>query len=233
MRLLPALKYDILFQIKQGIYYLYTGITVLYAILLYFIDNSIKSDVSVLMIISDPILLGFFFIGGIVLLEKDNNILQALFVTPLKVNEYIISKSMSLFFITLVCSIIIGIIGFRKDINLFLFVLTICISSSTFTFLGMAIASSVNSLNEYMFISSCFEIILFSPLVSFFGIFDTFLFRLIPSDAVISLIKSSINNRWTEAVFPLLVLIIWCISFYYIAKKSIFKNIIVSIGDEK
>ena len=109
MKLLPVLKYDFLFQAKQGIYYLYGGITAIYLILLHFLSGDIKEGVGIIMIISDPVLLGFFFIGGIILLEKDNNILQALFVTPLKINIYILSKVLSLYCVTLISSLAIGI----------------------------------------------------------------------------------------------------------------------------
>ena len=46
----------------------------------------------VLVIFNDPALLGFLFVGVLVLFEKNENTIQALSVTPIQISQYILSK---------------------------------------------------------------------------------------------------------------------------------------------
>lgn len=230
MKIIPALKYDLLFQRKQKIYHLYLGITLLYIIGLQVVPWGIKKSVITLMIISDPVLLGFFFIGGIILLEKDNNILNALFVTPLGITEYIFSKALSLGGVTLAASLAIVLFSSELRINFLLFVVTVILSSCIFTFAGIIITAKIKTLNQYMFTSSCFEILLFLPLINFFGFYDHFIFRIIPSDATINLIKASLNNNNEGIIFSFLVLSFWFAVLFYYSKLSVNKNIILNVG---
>jgi len=71
MRLLMATAHDIRYQAKYGFYFLYAFITVVYSAILYFLPDQHKSIGASLILLTDPATLGFFFVGGIWLLEKD------------------------------------------------------------------------------------------------------------------------------------------------------------------
>src|SRR5690554_5975368 len=96
MRLLHAVWADIRFQFKQGFYLVYVLITITYLIILSFLPEEILSVGLPLVIFSDPSVLGLFFIGGIIMLEKMQGILSVLVVSPLRTTEYILSKVISL-----------------------------------------------------------------------------------------------------------------------------------------
>ncbi|HLA95050.1 MAG TPA: hypothetical protein VK612_04960, partial [Pyrinomonadaceae bacterium] len=49
-----------------------------------------------LLIYNDPAIVGFIFIGISIILEKDQEVLPALFVTPLNRNTYLISRIVTL-----------------------------------------------------------------------------------------------------------------------------------------
>lgn len=232
MKLIPAIKYDVLFQLRQKIYYLYIGVTLLYIIGLHFVPVKVKIPVTIMMIISDPVLIGFFFIGGIILLEKDNNILSALFVTPLSVMEYIFSKIITLGGITLAASLLIVFSGTDSPINLPLFMITILISSCIFTFVGIIISANVSTLNQYMFVSSCCEVLLFTPLIHFFGFYDHVAFRLIPSDAALTLIQAAVWNQHDKIFIPLAILVLWFMVLLYASHKSLNNYVLKSGGGE-
>ena len=79
----------------------------------------------VLIIFNDPALLGFLFVGVMVLFEKNENTLQALSVTPINISSYILSKSFSLTVVSLFCCYLMVISGYGLYFNFINFILII------------------------------------------------------------------------------------------------------------
>jgi len=77
MRLRHAILADIRFQIKHGFYLVYVIITIMYLIILSFLPENILSVALPVVVFSDPSVLGLFFIGGIILLEKGQGALPS------------------------------------------------------------------------------------------------------------------------------------------------------------
>ena len=96
MRFTSALKYDLKFQIRHGFYYAYAFVVTFYLIALLNIPLGIREWVTTLVIFSDTSVLGFFFVGSIILLERGQGTLNTLFVTPIRLHEFLLSKSLSL-----------------------------------------------------------------------------------------------------------------------------------------
>ncbi|MDO9680631.1 MAG: hypothetical protein Q7262_06400, partial [Bacteroidales bacterium] len=107
MRFLSAIWSDIRFQIKQGFYLVYLIITIMYLIILSMLPENVLSIALPLVVFSDPSVLGLFFIGGIILLEKSQGVMMAIVVTPLKTEEYVLSKAISLAFVSVMAAIAI------------------------------------------------------------------------------------------------------------------------------
>jgi hypothetical protein len=81
MRLLHAVLADIRFQIKQGFYLVYVVITAMYLIIMSFLPDDILAVALPLVVFSDPSVLGLFFIGGIILMEKGQGVNQYMLKT--------------------------------------------------------------------------------------------------------------------------------------------------------
>jgi len=96
MRLTAALTYDIRLQFRHYFYYAYLIVSIIYVIILRAVPLDFRQTAAVLVIFTDPSTLGFFFLGGIILLERGQKTLEGLFVTPLRVFEYMLSKILSL-----------------------------------------------------------------------------------------------------------------------------------------
>lgn len=74
VRIVNALKADILFQFKQGFYFIYIVISVFYLIILSQLSPEIIQLILPIILYIDPSILGLFFIGDILLLEKEQGI---------------------------------------------------------------------------------------------------------------------------------------------------------------
>jgi len=70
MRALNIFFCDVRYQFKYGFYFLYTAVSIVYISILVFIPESFLRPIAAIIILTDPAALGFFFIGGMVLLER-------------------------------------------------------------------------------------------------------------------------------------------------------------------
>lgn len=237
MRLISSLKQDITFQYRHGFYYAYLVVTIIYIFILKFLPASYQNDFLVFVIFSDTSILGYFFIGGIVLLEKGQGILNNIFITPLRLYEYIISKALSLSFLSLLASITIVFFTHCPPINLSLFMAGVFLSNLCFTFLGLAISARSVNVNSYLLTASLIIIPFCLPLLAHFNILENNTFHLLPTYASLTLIKTiflQLNNK--VAIFAILSLLIWCYLTYLLAIRWFTRYVILRIGgfnDEK
>ena len=149
-RLLNGISADIKFQLKQGFYTVYAVLSLIYIIILSFIPEAPLKIVLPVLIYTDPAGLGLFFIGGIVLLEKEQGILSLLYITPLKVKEYITSKILTLGVISALTALIISAASFGKNANYFYLLSGTFLSSVFYTLAGFILASRAKSVNDYI-----------------------------------------------------------------------------------
>lgn len=149
-RQLNALKADVLFQFKHGFYYIYIVLTIMYIVVLGLFDQSVVKVALPIVIYTDPSVLGMFFIGGMVMLEKEQGILSLLYVTPLSVKEYMVSKLLSLGFISILAGIAISATCFHGAANIMLLLIGIVLTSVFYTLIGFIISTGSKTVNEYL-----------------------------------------------------------------------------------
>ncbi len=163
MRLAQALRNDIRYQIRYGFYFLYVFITLLYAAIIVLVPEEYKSLTAAVIIMSDPAMLGFFFIGGIWLLESGEGVHKFYAVSPLTPIEYIMSKTISLSLISTLSALGIMIVGVR-EVSSYPFLLAgVFIGSMIFTILGMLAGTFSRTVNHYLLISVPAEIFIVVP----------------------------------------------------------------------
>lgn len=235
MRLWQALKQDIKFQFRHGFYYAYLVISIIYIIILLNIPWEYRPFIAGLIVFSDPAMLGFFFVGAIVLLERDENILESLFVTPLKISEYFTARVISLGVLAVLTAFLITILTIDSGINYIMLFVGLILTAVLFTLFGFTLVVRVNSVNQYLITSILYSIIIIIPVLSYLNIFDTFLFYLWPTRASLLLIIGSYtgNIKQVEGIYAVITLLIWIKIGYTWAHRWFYKYIVLKIGDKK
>ncbi|HKJ69747.1 MAG TPA: hypothetical protein VKA68_17455 [bacterium] len=234
MRTLSALRYDILFQLRHGFYTAYALLTVIYIGILLNLPVPIRGWATVLLIFSDTSVLGYFFIGGIILMERRQGTLDTLTVTPLRPWEYLWAKILSLTGISMIVSALILLItaGIRPDLGWFL--TGVFLSAIFFTLIGLAIAVRSSTVNEYFFRGIYYYIIFMIPLVDFFGLAEHPVFYLFPTLAILTLLESvfrshSLSQLW----FAVAILLIWCVLGWIWVRAWFRKYVILRKGGNR
>jgi fluoroquinolone transport system permease protein len=149
MRFLNVLKADIAFQYRYGFYFVYGLFTLVYSTVLQLLPEAWKVRAAMIMIYSDPAILGLFFMGAIVQFEKDEHTLHSLAVSPLNVEEYVLSKLCSLSCIAVLVAL--GIAGFGTIIeNPLRIGSAVFIGSCLFSAIGLVVATRAQTLNRFI-----------------------------------------------------------------------------------
>jgi len=191
MRLVSAFLTDVRFQIKHGFYTVYVIITGMYLIILSFLPDKVLPVATPLVLFSDPSVLGLFFIGGIIMLEKIQGVLSVVVVSPLRSYEYLLSKIVSLAFISVLASLAIAVFTPHGDINWTVMVLSVILTSGFFTMCGIMICAGCSTVNEYILKMVPYMLLLVVPCFSLLGFPFSWLFRVIPSVTALRLVTGA------------------------------------------
>lgn len=194
MRISTALRYDILFQFRHGFYFAYGLIAIFYSTGLQFIPEPYRDNVLVFLLFTDTTILGFFFVGGMMILEKGQRVYDGLFVTPLRVYEFFFSRVVSLTLLALAVSFIIVLSSHGIPQNLPVFIGTVILSSSLFTLMGMTIAAKAKTVNNYFISAIGYTIIFVFPLMEYLNLYSSKFFFVIPTSSALFLLEASLKE---------------------------------------
>jgi len=213
------------------------------SVILYFLTTqavqSLKGQTAVhsVLLFFDPALIGILFVGALVLFEKSENVLQALVITPMKIDDYLLSKIISLTILSIISAVLFMILMAvfnGTTFNIFFVAIGIILTSVMLILLGFIIVSGVNSINGYLLVMLiAFIGLTFPPLLQLFGLFENPIFYLWPTQASFILFDGVFNaaslELW-EIAYGILYQIFWIDLFYYLAKKAFYKYIILKGG---
>jgi len=148
-RISNAIKADVLFQFKHGFYFIYIIISLIYIIVISLFDQDIIKIAILVVVFIDPSILGLFFIGGMVLLEKEQGIIALLYITPLRIGEYIFSKLLTLSIISIITGVIITSVIYTGKVKFLLLIIGILLTSIFFTLIGFIVSTNSKTVNDY------------------------------------------------------------------------------------
>lgn len=215
MRLGRLICGDIHFQWKYGFYFIYFILTVLYVCGIAALTGHWKTDIASIMIYSDPAAMGLFFMGAIVLLEKSQKVLNAMVVSPVKVSEYILSKTIALIAISSIIALILGLVSGSNHLPGI--AVGTALTSAIFTMLGIIAATRISNLNQFLIVIMPIEIVCFVPPIV--GLFVELpnIFCFFPFTACMNLItgKSSLLSFDMILVFATLIIL------YMVARHTV------------
>ncbi len=219
-RLLSSIKYDMLFQYRQGFYIAYGFVTLFYVILLKLLPEEFAQAIFPFILFTDISVLGFFFIGGILLLERGQSSLDALFVTPLRVSEYLLSKVISLSLLATMATVILFVVVSHELSFLPTLIILVWANMFLYTLLGIGISSKVKSVNHYFMLGVPVGMILFLPLLTYFDLIELPFLYLLPTEPTLEMLTGKFSP------LSISILVIWMILAWFIGHMMFIKNIV-------
>ncbi|MFA6402474.1 MAG: ABC transporter permease [Salinivirgaceae bacterium] len=192
--LFKTLKWDVFLLYKYGIVAVALGISAIYSLLLLSLDTAGLEKLVAILIFSDPVMYGFLFTAVMILFEKEAQTHQVLAVTPLSTGGYIWSKALAFTLLALITSFLIMLAAHPAYFNVFWFVLAICLSSLLFIFIGIVGVSFVQNFNQFILIIPIVLAPICLPFLHYFGLSDSWLYYVIPSQACLILFAGSVSK---------------------------------------
>lgn len=221
------LKWQFMLLQKNSIISISIGVTFIYGLILYFLrDVGSLDKILVSMVLNDPSVIGYFFIALAVYTEIRNQILSAIVVSPINLHYIIISKTLSLSFIGLICALglAISVKGVNFDIVSYsIGAFGICILS---TLLGLIMLTFASEFLKFTMLSiPIFLVFINIPLLQYLGAIDMGIFKYVfPIQGSTDLINMSISGGDINIWYSYLSLILLIPTFYMFAYKLFLKR---------
>ncbi|MCI4671392.1 MAG: ABC transporter permease [Bacteroidia bacterium] len=222
------IRWDLTVQSRYQILTVLMGITSIYLLLFWLVPEIRYMELLILIIFSDPALLGLTFIGALVLFEKGERTLDAMVVTPIKDWQYIWSKAISLTISSTVVAILLALAGHGLDLNYLTFVSNLILTSLLYVLLGFILVSRSESLNEYVIKLAVILLPISLPLLNLFGLTDSLILYLIPSQASLLLFQGAFGEEiqiW-EYFYSYGYLLISIAVMYFFARRAYHNHIV-------
>lgn len=217
MRLKNLIIGDIRFQVKYGFYFVYVILTIFYIALLFALPTHWRKKAAAIMIFSDPAAMGLFFMGAIVLLEKSQRVIDALTVSPVKIIEYILSKVISLSFLSVMVAMVLALAAGGQ--NLLLILIGTILSSVIFTLVGLIVATKIGSLNQFFMVIIPIEILCFVPAFLYLFGYKSNVLRWYPINLCLGLIANKNENNMIAIILILTIIALLSIIAYRCVSK--------------
>ncbi|MDD4125646.1 MAG: ABC transporter permease [Eubacteriales bacterium] len=217
MRFFNLLKNELRFTVKYGILLLYIILTAFYVVALSVIPENARQATGAVLIFTDPAAMGLFFMGAVMLLEKSQRVNHAIFVSPVKIDEYITVKALSMLIVGTAAGAVIGIAGGANIVGA---VLSVALSSFLFSLCAIIVAVKTGSLNSFLLSVVPMEIVIFVPaLLYLFGAVKSGLWVLHPGVSSIILLTEE-QSLWVCCVISLCL---WNAAAFLLCRKAAVK----------
>jgi len=227
-QLIHLLKNDFTLLSRNKIIAVSIVVTVIYMIAFKSISHFGSAEkILILVIFNDPALLGFLFTGVMVLFEKNENTLQVLSIVPLNTSSYILSKTIALSLISVVCCYAMAYAGTGTSFNQLHYFFASIFTTALFTFIGFILVAGVNSFNRFLLRAVGVLIFLSIPFLGYYEVLPRSFFLWMPTQPCIDLFRASFDpNCPVEIIFyGYLALITWLIILYKITLLLFKKNL--------
>lgn len=225
------LLWDVRLQRRYGFYTVYAVLTTAFVAGLQLLGPGLRTDAAVVLIVTDPTVLGFYFIAAMVLFEKEEGVLDALVTSPLGDRGYLLSKVVTLSLLAVLAATLVALLGHGSVSGLALLVGGTALSASLFVLIGFTAVARYNSVNEYFISAVGWGTVLFLPLFGYVGVVETQLFYLLPAQPVLILVEGGFRAvaLWEVAYGVGYLLVANAVA--YVGARRAFRRHIVRGGD--
>ena len=223
--LIALVRWDAILQARNGFYWATAFVVVVMGALLLNVPEGARADRAVWV----PALLAinlqittFFFVAGLILLERDEGTLTALAVSPLSPGIYFAARTITLTMLAAVETIAIVWIAFGME-GSWGFILSGTVALGVmYTGFGAAIATRYESVNAMLLPASVCVAALLLPLLPHFGLAPRVVFLLHPTEPALTLIRAGYGSATTgEVGFGFVGAILWGTLTYWLGLRSV------------
>ncbi|ABQ92185.1 MULTISPECIES: ABC transporter permease [unclassified Roseiflexus] len=233
-RFAHTLYWDMVRQYRNGFYLVSAFVVVLMALVLRQIGEVDWSIWWPPLLLENLVINAFYFMAGIVLLEKSEGVLEAQIVTPLRDQEYLLAKVVSLFVLSVIESLALILIVSGPAFNWFWMLLGIAGFVALYAFYGFFVVSRYDSITEFLMPSALWTLGFSLPLLSYFDLWRHWSLYLHPLQAPLLLIHAAYTPlpAWQMA-YAILYTALWVGIGAIAGQRAFYRFVIAKEGVRK
>jgi len=190
-RLLSSARWDVSLQFRNGFYYVSAFTAVVMIVLLKQFPGVDFGYWWPAIITGNLTINAFYFMAGIVLLEKGEGTLEAQIVTPLRPWEILGSKVLTLGLLSLFETLVMIVILQGVNFNGFLLVTGIVLYIAMLSLYGFIVVARYDSISEFILPSALWTLGFSLPLLYYFDIWRSWIMFLHPLQGILLLLQAA------------------------------------------
>jgi fluoroquinolone transport system permease protein len=169
-RLAATLGTDVRVQFRNGFYLATAFVVACSVVLLRWLPPEIAALLLPVVLLENIVVNTFYFVSALLLLERGEGTFAAQSVTPLRADEYLASKVLTLTALSLVESLLIAAAVEGLDRRLVMMSIGIALAAVLFCLSGVALIVHHESINEFIMPSVLYTAVLSLPVLGYFGV---------------------------------------------------------------
>ncbi|HSM72003.1 MAG TPA: ABC transporter permease [Anaerolineales bacterium] len=193
-RLLSIARWDVQLQFRNGFYYVSAAMAVFFVILLRQFPQVDWAYWWPAIITGNLTVNAYYFMAGIVLLEKGEGTMEAQIVTPLRPWEILSSKVLTLGLLSLFETLTIVVLVQGLQFNWFLLVIAIVLYIAILALYGFIVVVRYDSISQFLLPSVIWTMGFSLPLLYYFDIWRHWVMFIHPLQAILILIQSAFTS---------------------------------------
>jgi fluoroquinolone transport system permease protein len=222
---LTALRWDVVLQARNGFYWASAFLVVLISALMLSVPDAARANSAVwvpAILTINLQITTFFFVAGLLLLERAEGTLTALAVSPLSATEYLAIRTCTLTGLAAAETMAIVWIGFGASGSWWLLLTGTAALGVIYTGFGAVVAARYESVNALLLPASAFLTLLLLPLLAHFGLVPRVLFLVHPLEPPMTLLRAAYGAIGrTEVAFGIIGSLGWSALAFVWGRKRV------------
>jgi fluoroquinolone transport system permease protein len=220
-RIAATLQTDVRVQLRNG-FYLATAFVVAGSIaVLRWLPNDVAALLLPVVLLENIVINTFYFVSALLLLEQCEGTLAAQGVTPLRADEYLASKVITLTALSLAESFLIATAVVGLDGRLLVMCLGITLAATLFCLAGVALIVHYQSINEFIMPSVLYTAVLSLPVLGYFGVGAREWYLLHPVQGALELMQMNTPYSPPRLAYAIGYPLIWLVPFTLWSRRAL------------
>ncbi len=230
-RLAATLRWDVQLQIRNGFYHATAFVLIVWAAIIWRLPAIDLGWLLPALVLGNLMINTFYFMSGLVLLEKGEGTLAAQVVTPLRTWEYLAAKLITLGGLALAENILIVCLFYGFGFNLLPMIAAIILASVIYTLAGFIAVARFDSINEFLMPSILYTSLLTVPLMPYLARWESPLIYLHPVQAPLVLAEAAFQSvpMW-QIAYGVFYSALWGFLLYRASLRTFHRFIIARAG---
>lgn len=221
-----VVRFDVVVQARNGFYWASGFVVLFLCALLTALPAAVFSSPALwvpALVAFNLQITTFFFVAGLLLLEKDEGTLTALGISPLSARSYLLARTITLTTLATLETLVVVWFGFGLPASWALLA-GILAMAITYTAFGLTVAARYESVNSFLLPASVIVAVLLLPLVGHFGFAPRLGLAWHPMAPMLTLLRSAYEPAPVrELLFGIIGSAGWAVVAFSLAERAVGK----------